>query len=37
MAEEGGWNPRFSKPFNDWEVEVVERFLFDFTRKEASH
>ncbi|RVW96959.1 DNA-directed RNA polymerase III subunit 2 [Vitis vinifera] len=27
MAEEGGWNPRFSKPFNDWEVEVVESAL----------
>ena len=26
MGEEGDWNPRFSKPFNDWEVEVVERF-----------
>ena len=24
MGEEGGWTPRFSRPFNDWEVE---RFL----------
>ena len=23
----GGWNPRFSRPFNDWELETVERFL----------
>ena len=21
MGEEGGWSPRFSRPFNDWEVE----------------
>ena len=20
-GEEGGWSPRFSRPFNDWEVE----------------
>ena len=23
----GGWNPCFSRAFNDWEVEEVERFL----------
>ena len=33
MGEEGGWNPRFSKPFNDWEVEVVERFLLKIQGK----
>ena len=27
LGEEGGWNPRFSRPFNDWEVDLVERFL----------
>ena len=27
MGEEGGWNPRFSRPFNDWEVEEAERLL----------
>ena len=26
-GEEGGWSPRFSKPFNDWEVDEVERLL----------
>ena len=26
-SEEGGWNPWFSRPFNDWEVNLVERFL----------
>ena len=26
-GEEGVWSPRFSKPFNDWEVEEVERLL----------
>ena len=25
--EEGVWSPRFSRPFNDWEVEEVERLL----------
>ena len=25
--EEGGWSPVFLRPFNDWEVEEVERFL----------
>ena len=24
---ESGWNPRFSRPLNDWEVETVECFL----------
>ena len=24
---EGGWSPYFSKPFNDWEMESVERFF----------
>ena len=23
----GGWNPCFSRPFNDWEIDCVERFL----------
>ncbi|RVX06525.1 hypothetical protein CK203_023744 [Vitis vinifera] len=23
----GGWNPSFSKPFNNWEVDCVENFL----------
>ena len=27
MGEEGGWTPCFLRPFNDWEVEEVERFL----------
>ena len=27
MGEEGGWNPRFSRSFNAWEVEAVERLL----------
>ncbi|RVW95824.1 50S ribosomal protein L21, mitochondrial [Vitis vinifera] len=27
MGEVGGWNPRFLRPFNDWEVEEVESFL----------
>ena len=27
-GEDGGSNPRFSRPFNDWEMEMVERFIF---------
>ncbi|RVW20076.1 hypothetical protein CK203_114273 [Vitis vinifera] len=27
MGEKGGWTPHFLRPFNDWEVEEVERFL----------
>ena len=27
LGEEEVWSPRFSRPFNDWEVEEVERFL----------
>ena len=23
----GGWTPLFSRVFNDWEIELVERFL----------
>ena len=23
----GGWTPLFSKAFNDWELDLVERFL----------
>ena len=26
-GEEGVWSPKFSRPFNDWEVEEVERLL----------
>ena len=31
--EVGGWNPWFSRPFNDWEVEVAERFLLTIQGK----
>ncbi|RVW45208.1 hypothetical protein CK203_067526 [Vitis vinifera] len=27
MGDAGGWYPYFSKPFNDWEMEVVVSFL----------
>ncbi|RVX06531.1 hypothetical protein CK203_023610 [Vitis vinifera] len=26
FSVESGWNPRFSRPLNDWEVETVECF-----------
>ncbi|RVW34312.1 hypothetical protein CK203_097811, partial [Vitis vinifera] len=31
--ERGGWTPRFSKPFNDWEMESVKRFLMKLHAK----
>ena len=32
-GEDGGWNLHFSRPFNDWEMEMVERFLFSLQGK----
>ena len=31
--EEGGWSPVFLRPFNDWEMEEVERFLHCLVNK----
>ena len=31
--KEGGWSPIFLKPFNDWEMEEVERFLHFLVNK----
>ena len=31
--EEGGWYPVFLRPFNDWEMEEVERFLHFLVNK----
>ena len=36
LGEVGSWIPRFSRPFNDWEVEVGGEVPFDPSRKEAS-
>ncbi|RVW65656.1 hypothetical protein CK203_050216 [Vitis vinifera] len=33
LGEEEGWNPRFSRPFNDWEVEAMERYLLTLQGK----
>ena len=32
-GEDRGWNPRFSRRFNDWEMEMVERFIFSLQGK----
>ena len=32
-GEDGGWNLHFSRRFNDWEMEMVERFLFSLQGK----
>ena len=34
-GEEGGWNPPFFRPFSDWEMETVERFLFSLQGKKV--
>ena len=31
--EEGGWSPVFLRPFNDWEMEEVERFIHFLVNK----
>ena len=31
-GEGEGWNPLFTRPFNDWEVEDAERLLMDIGR-----
>ena len=27
LSEEGGWNPRFTRHFNDWELNMVQEFI----------
>ena len=34
-GEEGGWNIRFSRSFNDWEMDTVERFLVTLQGKKV--
>ena len=34
LVEEVGWTPCFSRSFNDWEVESVERVFFYETLRE---
>ena len=34
-GEDGGWNPRFSRLFNDWEMETVGRFLVTLQGKKV--
>ena len=36
-GEEGVWSPRFSRPFNDWEVEEVERLLLTIRGRRLIH
>ena len=33
---EGSWSPRFNKPFNDWELEEVERLFCCLGGKKVS-
>ena len=37
LGEEGVWNPRFSRPFNDWKVEEMERFLVTIQGRRLNH
>ena len=34
-GDEGGWNSPFFRPFSDWEMETVERFLFSLQGKKV--
>ena len=27
LGEEAGWNPRFVRLFNDWEMDMVQSFI----------
>ena len=36
-TENGGWSPVFLRPFNDWELEEVERFLHFLHNKKIRH
>ena len=33
----GGWNLRFIKPFNDWEMEEIQRLISLISSKNISH
>ena len=35
--EEGGWSPSFTREFNDWELEEVERFFNFLGGKKVLH
>ena len=32
----GAWNPRFLRPFNDWEMDPVQHFISLMARKRIS-
>ena len=37
LGEEEVWSPRFSRPFNDWKVEEMERFLVTIQERRLNH
>ena len=36
MRGEGGWNLRFIRPFNDWEMEEIRRLISPISSKKIS-
>ena len=36
MGEGGGWNPRFGRGFNDWELDMVQDFIATVQNKKIS-
>ena len=35
-GEAGSWNPHFVRPFNDWEMEMVEEFIATVRHRKIS-
>ena len=33
---EGAWNPNFVRPFNDWELDIVQRFIGTINNKKVN-
>ena len=32
---EGAWNPNFVRPFNDWELDIVQHFIGTINNKKS--
>ena len=33
---EGAWNPNFVRPFNDWELDTIQRFIGTINNKKVN-
>ena len=36
LGEGGGWNPRFGRGFNDWELDMVQDFIATVQNKKIA-